>query len=251
MSRRVHALDVGVLGLEHLGHQVVGGVLGPPVDVLLEHLRLRLRVVHAEVGHLAGVEPQALVDAVAERLLVLLGDAEQHADRAHRHLGAEVGDEVEAAAADQRVEAAGAELAHLGLDRRHLAGGEHPRQQAPVEVVVGRVLEDDRPRRDLHAALDELEDRALGRAVGAPVDEAPLDVLEAAQRVEVVALVVVEGLLVAQAPPHRVRVGVDVEVERVVVDVGLRRRHRCLPLTSRVAWPVVSPVMSPARPRSP
>ena len=37
-----------------------------------------------------GVAPssssQALVELVADRLLVLLGDAEQHADRAHRHL---------------------------------------------------------------------------------------------------------------------------------------------------------------------
>ncbi len=66
------------------------------------------------------------------------------------------------------------------------------RQQAPVEVVVRRVLEDDRPRRDLHPALDQLEDRALGRAVRAPVDQRALDVVEAAEGVEVVALVVVE-----------------------------------------------------------
>ena len=36
------------------------------------------------------VEAQALVDAVADRLLVLLRDAEEHADRAHRHLRAEI-----------------------------------------------------------------------------------------------------------------------------------------------------------------
>ena len=67
------------------------------------------------------LEAQALVEPVADRLLVLLGDAEQHADRAHRHLRAEVGDEVEAAGADERVEAAGAELADLRLERVHLA----------------------------------------------------------------------------------------------------------------------------------
>ena len=49
-------------------------------------------------------------------------------------------------AADQRVEAAGAELADLGLDGVHLLRREHPRQQAPVHVVGGRVLEEDRAR---------------------------------------------------------------------------------------------------------
>ena len=98
---------------------------------------------------LALLEAQARVDPVADGLLVLLGDAEEHADRAHRHLGAEVGDEVEAAGAHERVEAAGAELADLRLERVHLPRGEHPRQQAAVEVVGRRVLEEDHARRDL------------------------------------------------------------------------------------------------------
>ena len=81
------------------------------------------------------------------------------------------------------------------------------------------------PGRDLHAALDELEDRALGRAVGPPVDQGPLDVVEAAQRVEVVALVVVERRSSRSRLQHRVRVGVDLEVVRVVVQVGTGRGH--------------------------
>ncbi len=48
--------------------------------------------------------------------------------------------------------------------------------------------------------------------------EATLDVLEAADGVEVVPLVVVERRFLAQPPEHRVRVGVDVDVVRVVVD---------------------------------
>ena len=44
---------------------------------------------------------------------------------------------------------------------------------------------------------------------------------EAAQRVEVVLLVVVERRLVAQPPPHRIRVGVDGGVVRVVVRAEL------------------------------
>ena len=53
----------------------------------------RLRHVH----RLAGLGAEVRVDAVPDRLLVLLGDAEQHPDHPHRHLRAEVGDEVEAA----------------------------------------------------------------------------------------------------------------------------------------------------------
>ena len=57
-----------------------------PSDEALRHVH-RLALLGAEVA----------VDAVADGLLVLLGHAEQHPDHAHRHHGAEVGDEVEAA----------------------------------------------------------------------------------------------------------------------------------------------------------
>src|SRR5262249_484131 len=73
--------------------------------------------------------------------------------------------------------------------------------------------------------LDQLEDRAPGRAVRLPVDRRPFDVVEAAEREEVVALVVIERLFVAQPFPDRVRVGVDLEVVRVVVDGGVRHRY--------------------------
>ena len=86
--------------------------------------------------------------------------------------------------------------------------------------------------------------------------EHALDVVEAAQRVEVVALVVVERRFVAQPPPHRVRVGVDVEVVRVVVEAR-RSGCRCsyvdvfaqpagplgnfsrVPASTRICWPVM------------
>ena len=107
------------LGVEQLGHEVVGRVLGPPVDVLGEHLAAG-EVSPVELHRLAGLGAQVRVGVVADRLLVLLGDAEQHADHPHRHLRAEVGDEVEAVGADERVEAVGAELADLRLERVHL-----------------------------------------------------------------------------------------------------------------------------------
>src|SRR5438552_771641 len=74
------------LGLEQLGHQVVGGMLGPPVDVLLECAGSDVdpREPLAGVRHGACFEPQALVDAISDGFLVLFGDAEKHADGAHR-----------------------------------------------------------------------------------------------------------------------------------------------------------------------
>jgi hypothetical protein len=88
----------------------------------------------------------------------------------------------------------------------------------------GRILEDDRAGWHLEGAfddlLDELDQRALARDVRLPVDRATLDVLEPAQGEEVVLLVVIEGALVPQPLPDRIRVRIDVEVVRVVVEVG-------------------------------
>ena len=100
--------------------------------------------------------------------------------------------------------------------------------------MVRRVLEDEHAGRQLDLRLDHLEHRALGRAVGLPLDQAALHVVVAAHRVELVLLVVIERGLVAEPLPHRVRVGVDVEVVRVVVRrgrgcghlVSLSRRRR-------------------------
>ena len=90
------------------------------------------------------VEAQPLVAAIPDGLLVGLGDPEKHSDGAHRHLRPEIGDEVEAAGAHERVQAAGAELPHLGLNGGHLAGCEHPRHEAAMHVVRRGVLEDER-----------------------------------------------------------------------------------------------------------
>ena len=96
---------------------------------------------------------------------------------AHRHLRAEVGDEVEAAGTDERIEALRAELADLRLERGDAPRCEHPRQQAAVDRVGGRVLEDQRSRRHLDARLDELEDAAPTRDVLLGVGEPALAVL--------------------------------------------------------------------------
>jgi hypothetical protein len=221
------------LGLEQLGHQVVGGVLGPPVQVVGEELRLLAALEHlgVDVGHLAVVEPQPLVDAVPQGLLVGLGDAEEHADGAHRHLRPQVPDEVEATRAHQRIEGVRGELAHLALDGVHPPGREHAGQDAAVPVVTRRILEDEGPRRHLEVGLDQLEQRALRRAERLPVLEPGLHVVEPAERPEVVPLVPVQRRLLPQAAPDRVGVGVDVEVVRVVVQLaGLLGGGHRLPL---------------------
>ena len=90
-----------------------------------------------------------LVGTVANLFLIGLRDAEQHADRSHRHLRAEIRDEVEPAGADEGIESPSAELADLRLEGAHLVGREDPGQQAAVDRVQRRVLEDDDPRRHL------------------------------------------------------------------------------------------------------
>ena len=182
---------------------------------------------------LTGLGAQVGVDLVAHRLLVLLGDAEQPADDPHRHLGPEVGDEVELVGADEWVEAAGAELSDLGFERRHPVRREHPRHQSPVDGVHGRILEDEHTGRHLDVGPDQLEDAAPARDVGLRVEKATLDIVEPADGVEVVGLVVVERRLLPQPAEDRVRIGVDFDVVRVVVDVtGARDRHAMPPRCS-------------------
>ena len=83
------------------------------------------------------------------------------------------------------------------------------------------VLEDEDARRHRDVRLDEFEDAAASGDVRRRVDKTAFHVLVAAHGIEVVRLVVVERCLLAQALEHRVRVGVDVDVVRVVVDAGV------------------------------
>ena len=59
----------------------------------------------------------------------------------------------------------------LRLERRHLPRREHPRQQAAVDGVGRRVLEDDDAGRHLDVGLDELEDAAPSGDERVAVDE--------------------------------------------------------------------------------
>jgi hypothetical protein len=222
------AVRVLELRVQQLGHDVVGGVLDPPVDVIAERL-VRDDDLFAEVDLAALGGGYLRAGLLAEGDLALLGNADQHADHPHRHLQAERLDDVEPLLADQWVKAADAELADLRLERGDPARGEHARHELAVNVVDGRIREDERAGRHLHVHLDQLEDGAPGRGERAGVRQAPLHVGEAAHRVEVVGLVVVQRGFGAYPVEERPRVGREARVVRVPVErVGVH--GACLPV---------------------
>ena len=172
-----------------LGHEVVGGVFDAPVDVLAEERvvgELSLAVAHAACRARGAASSSA---RAADRLLVLLGDPEQHADHPHGHLGAEIGDEVEAVGAHERIEDLGAVLRGSAARGRSSSSGVKTRESTPRwAVCMGGSSMMKTPLGGMSmSALIDLEDPAAGRAERLVVDEAPLDVVEPAQRIEVVA----------------------------------------------------------------
>ena len=153
---------------------------------------------------------------------------------------------------DERIEAVGAELADLGLELGHAPRREGTRQQAAVDGVGRRVLEDDHARGDVDVRLDDLEDGALARDVRLRVEESLLHVLEPADRQEVVGVVVVERRLFAQPSVHGIRVSVDLDAVHVVVDVvahvclhELGRRRRKVRVRLRREYRRVKPPRAP------
>ena len=96
--------------------------------------------------------------------------------------------------------------------------------------VGGRVLGHHDAGRHLDPGLDELEHVAAPRDERLPVGEAAFDVVVATHRVEVVAFVVVQRRLVAQALVRRVRIPMDLHVVRIEVHIAdLHRRPRQQP----------------------
>src|SRR5262249_40804293 len=109
--------------IQQLGHQVVRWISASPLDVLREAGRLVDRAFltpqDRRTGALAFFEAQPGIDRVAKLLLILLGDAEEHPNHAHRHLRPQVRYEVDAVASDQRIEASRAVRTPTGLDLRY------------------------------------------------------------------------------------------------------------------------------------
>ena len=213
------------------------GMLGAPVDELGEELA-GVHAVGCQLHRFAGLGAHLVVRQVAGGFLVLLGNPEQHADHPHRHLGAEVADEVETVGADDGIQTVRAEFADLGLQRGDLARREHAGQQLAVHVVERRVLEDDHAGRDVDVGLDQLDDGATGRTERLVVDDRVVDIGEPAERIEVVLLVVVQRRLFTDCPERLIGVGIDLHVVRVVIDaVRCSHCHRVSPLAAR-AWSI-------------
>ena len=98
-------------------------MIGSPVDVLGEHVTAG--ETSREPLGLAGLGAQRRVRVIADRLLVLLRDPEQHADHPHGHLRAEVGDEVEPVRALEPIQTVDAQLPDPGFQGVHLLRREH------------------------------------------------------------------------------------------------------------------------------
>ena len=196
---------------------------GPEVLHELNIAAVEIVVRHARLG----VEVEGLVDPAADHVAVLGGHAEQRGDHVGRDPGPEVLHVVEGAPPDQAVEQVGAERADVLFEELHAARREGLGDEAPVAGVLRRVHEDhhlhlDRVRRDhLHDGAVRGDERLGVAAEG-------VDLGEAAHGVEVVLLVVVERLLVAQPLPDGVRVAPCTSRR-----AGPRRGARCRPRSRR------------------
>ena len=163
------------------------------------------------------------------------GMPEQHPDDPHRHLGAEIGDEVEAVGSRRADRGPRRSTARICGSRAFIFFGVKTRDSTPRwAVCMGGSSMMNTPVGGSMLAL--ISSRTPPRAeLNVPWStKAALDVVEAADGVEVVRLVVVERRLLPQAPEDRVRVGVDVEVVGVVVDVAFGRDGHRIPCSSVV-----------------
>jgi len=94
------------------------------------------------------------------------------------------------------------------------------------------VLEEQDPRWNLDAGLDDLQHGATTGAIGPPVEQRWFDVVPPAQRIEVERLVPIQRGLVPEPFPRRIGIVVDAHVVRVVVDGYCRvcRGHGVVPI---------------------
>lgn len=225
------------LVLDELGHDVVGGVLLSPVEVVVEpRRRVQDALQHLLLG-IGGALVRAGLEHRQQVGLVLAGNADEHANHLHGQAQGEVLHEVESVPPFEVVDDLLADPPDLGLEAGHGPGGEQPGDDGPVHRVLRLVLGDEEPRRHVDALAEDVEDVALAGGVRVPIAEDPGQVVVAADRVEVVLLVVVERRLAPQPPERLVRGRVDVPVVHVVVDVGCRHGHDELPLAALIRPP--------------
>ncbi len=201
-------------------------MLDPPVEILVhpahegggELLALERALVHRSPS----LTPRSRARLLADLAGIFVRESHEHADHPCGHDCTELTDHVESVGTDERIESIDAELADVRFETRDLPGREHPRQQSAVDGVGRGVLENHDPRRHLHARLDDLQHAAPTRDECFALLQPTLDVRETTHRVEVMVLVVVERRLFTQALERWVRVGVDLDVVRIPVDVRSR-----------------------------
>src|SRR3954468_7370304 len=104
-----------------------------------------------------------------------------------------------------------------------------------MQIMQRWILEQNHPRRKLDTAHDDVDGGATARPVRLPIRQLGRDVLVPTQGVEVVLLVVVQRHFVAHPLPDGIRIVVDVEIERVVVDLGGTTSHAVSAGTGRAA----------------
>ena len=92
--------------------------------------------------------------------------------------------------------------------------------------VDWRVFPHHHAGRHLNARPQDVQQIPSAAGKDFPVDQRFLNVLVPRQRPEVVPLVVVDRRLFAKALVGRIGVGVDIDVVRVEVDVGITDNHR-------------------------
>ena len=208
--------------LQQLGHEVVGRVLGPPVDVVGEHRR---RSSDAFVGDLHRLARPRCAGWRRRGRGSPPGPARgcRAACRSRASASARRGRRRSRTARRRRAGRGCARRTRGSSARaRSSSSGVNTRDSRPRWMVCDRrVLEDEDARRHLDVGLDQLEDRRRARRCSVSRSTSPRSTSsKRLTRVEVVLLVVVERRLLAQPAEHRVRVGVDLDVVRVVGHVG-------------------------------
>ena len=208
------------LGVEQLGHQVVGGVLGAPGDVVGEHLRLtrRRRTRSRARTPSSRRRPSSRRSRIASwscsgmpssMPMTRMGMNLPRSSMKSKPPEPTSGSSTSAQKARTWGSSACIFLGVKTRESRRAVAGRGPAGPRRGSTPGGISM--------LALMISRTEPRP--ESVGLPVEHGRVDVVPAAQREELVLLVPVQRRLVAQPLPHRVRVGVDVEVVGVVVDL--------------------------------
>jgi hypothetical protein len=173
-----------------------------------------------------GLPVQLKVEPVPDLLAVPLGDAEDAGDDLHRERSGELGDRIEAVAAVERLDVRLDHLAHDRLERLDRPRREDPAHQGPEPVMRRWVHHDDAAEHGdlIGRRRQRVQVDAMAARERLPVLVGLDDVVVARQRPEAVALVVVHGRLVPQAPVHVVGVIEEDVGEGVELDPRLAGR---------------------------